>query len=106
MNQGLYDIILSKLKEIDITSNIVMDSIRILEKAFLPSAPMAPNKMRNTILAVVIGLMIGVGLSFLLENIDRTLHSDEDTEKYLDLPVLSMIPLAGKAKAASYGAKP
>ncbi|NQT55934.1 MAG: GumC family protein [Desulfobacteraceae bacterium] len=106
MNQGLYDIILSKLKEIDITSNIATDSIRILEKAFLPSAPMAPNKMRNTILAVVIGLMIGVGLSFLLENIDRTLHSDEDTEKYLDLPVLSMIPLAGKAKAASYGAKP
>ena len=106
MNQGLYDIILSKLKEVDITRNIEMGSIRILEKAFLPSAPMAPNKRRNTILAVVMGLMIGVGLTFLLENIDRTLHSDEDTEKYLDLPVLSMIPLADKAKAASYGAKP
>lgn len=106
MNQGLYDIILSKLKEVDITNNIAMNNIRILEKAFLPSAPIAPNKRRNTILALVMGLMIGVGISFLLENIDRTLHSDEDTEKYLDLPVLSMIPLAGKAKAASYGAKP
>lgn len=106
MNQGLYDIILSKLKEVDITNNIAMNNIRILEKAFLPSAPIAPNKRRNTILVLVMGLMIGVGISFLLENIDRTLHSDEDTEKYLDLPVLSMIPLAGKAKAASYGAKP
>ena len=106
MNQGLYDTILSKLKEIDISSNIGMGNIRILEKAFLPSAPMPPNKRRNIILAVVMGLMIGVGLSFLLENIDRTLHSDEDTEKYLNLPVLSMIPEAGKAKAASYGAKP
>lgn len=105
MNQGLYDTILTKLKETDITSNIGVGNIRILEKAFLPSAPMAPNKGRNTILAVVLGLMIGVGLGFLLENIDRTLHTDEDTEKYLNLPVLSVIPVAGKAKAESYGAE-
>jgi uncharacterized protein involved in exopolysaccharide biosynthesis len=102
MNQGLYDTILSRLKETDITSNIDVSNIRILEKAFLPGSPMGPNKKRNIILAIVLGLIIGIGFSFLLENIDRTVHTEEEIKKYVDLPVLSIIPVAQKAKKESY----
>ena len=105
MNQRLYDTIMSRLKEADITANIDVSNIRIMERALLPGFPIGPNKKRNVLLGIVMGLIIGIGLSFLWENLDRTLHTEEDIQKYLDLPVLSVIPVAQKAKKLSYGAK-
>jgi uncharacterized protein involved in exopolysaccharide biosynthesis len=98
MNQNLYDTILSRLKEADITGNVDVSNIRITEKAVLPRFPVSPNKQRNLTLALIIGLMIGVGLSFGREYIDRSIHTEEDIQKHLGLPVLSLIPVAEQAK--------
>jgi len=103
MNQNLYDTLLSRMKEADITGNIDVSNIRITEKAVLPRLPVRPNKKRNLMLGVIFGLMIGIGLSFLREYLDRTLHTEEDVEKYLGLPVLSVIPMGGQAGGKSYG---
>ncbi|MBW1705279.1 MAG: hypothetical protein JRJ86_08945, partial [Deltaproteobacteria bacterium] len=86
-----------------ITGNIDVSNIRITEKAVLPRLPVRPNKKRNLMLGVIFGLMIGIGLSFLREYLDRTLHTEEDVEKYLGLPVLSVIPMGGQAGGKSYG---
>ena len=103
MNQKLYDTLLSRMKEADITGNMDVSNIRITEKAVLPKFPVRPNKKRNLMLGVIFGLMIGIGLSFLREYLDRTLHTEEDVEKYLGLPVLSVIPMGGQASGKSYG---
>jgi polysaccharide biosynthesis transport protein len=103
MNQNLYDTLLSRMKEADITGNMDVSNIRITEKAVLPRIPVRPNKKRNLMLGVIFGLMIGIGLSFLREYLDRTLHTEEDVEKYLGLPVLSVIPVGGQAGGKSYG---
>jgi capsular polysaccharide biosynthesis protein len=60
--------------------------------------PVRPNKKLNLILSVIFGLMIGIGCSFLWEYLDRSLHTEEDVRRYLDLPVLSVIPLADEVK--------
>jgi uncharacterized protein involved in exopolysaccharide biosynthesis len=104
MNQRLYDAMMSKLKEADITAGMDASNIRIVEKALLPG-PSMPSKRRNILLGMVLGLMIGIGLSFLLENLDRTLHTEEDVRRYFDLPVLSVIPSAKKASQSAYGTK-
>ncbi|MBW2170011.1 MAG: GumC family protein [Deltaproteobacteria bacterium] len=106
MNQNLYDTLLSRLKETDITGNIDVSNIRVTEKANLPRFPVSPNKKRNLILGIIFGLMIGIGLSFLREYLDRTLRTEDDIQKYLDLPVLSVIPLADQAADKSSRAKP
>jgi len=103
MNQNLYDTLLSRMKEADITGNMDVSNIRITEKAVLPRFPVRPNKTRNLMLGVIFGLMIGIGLSFLREYLDRTMHTEEDVEKYLGLPVLSVIPMGGQAGGKSYG---
>lgn len=105
MNERLYDTILSRLKEADVTGSIDVSNIRIVEKAILPRVPVGPNKKRNFMLAVVIGLMIGVGLSFLREYLDRSLHTEEDVQSYLGLPVLSVIPKAENKIAKGKGHK-
>ncbi len=103
MNQKLYNTLLSRMKEADITGNMDVSNIRITEKAVFPRFPVRPNKTRNLMLGVIFGLMIGIGLSFLREYLDRTLHTEEDVEKYLGLPVLSVIPVGGQAGGKSYG---
>jgi len=102
MNQKMYDTLLSRLKEANIAGNIDVSNIRIVEKALLPGFPVSPNKKRNLLLGIVFGLMVGVGIGFLREYIDRTLRTEEDVQKYLGLPVLSVIPMAGQAEGKPY----
>jgi len=94
MNQKLYDALLGRLKEADITAKINVSNIRITDSAVLPRAPIKPNKILNIILSMIFGLMIGISCSFLWEYLDRTLRTEEDIQRYLGLPVLSAIPFA------------
>ncbi|CUP97775.1 YveK family protein [Clostridium baratii] len=83
-----------------ITSNFIKDSkklipngnIQIIEKVKMPEKPVSPNKKLNILIAFVLGLMVSVGLSLLLEFMDNTFRSKADLEQALDLPVLSTIP--------------
>jgi len=93
-NQKLYDTLLTKIKETNIVDDMDVSNIRIAEEASVPTAPVKPKKKLNLILSIIFGLMTGVGLSFFIEYIDRTLRTEEDVARYLDLPVLSVIPVA------------
>lgn len=92
MNQNLYDALLGRLKEADVTAKINISNIRITDKAVLPNAPVRPNKLMNIILSIIFGLMTGIGVSFLWEYFDRTLCTEDDIQRYLNLPVLSVVP--------------
>ncbi len=94
INQNLYNALLTRLKEVDITGNMQVSNIRITGEASLPKYPVNINTQRTLILGLIIGLMIGIGLSLLLEYMDVSLRTEEDVQKYIDLPVLSVIPLA------------
>jgi len=98
-NQNLYDTLLSKVKEADISGNIDASNIRITEDAVMPGSPFKPRKKLNLVLSVIFGLMTGMGLSFLWEYLDQSLRTEEEVRKHLDLPVLSVIPVADRAKS-------
>ena len=97
-NQKLYDTLLSKAKETNITGNIDISNIRTAEEAVMPLFPVKPKKKLNLILSVIFGLMTGIGLSFLWEYLDRSLRTEEDVRRYLDMAVLSVIPVIDLAK--------
>jgi capsular polysaccharide biosynthesis protein len=67
--------------------------VKIMDKGELPKNPVKPNKKLNIAIAFILGLMVSVGLSFLLEHMDSTLKTPEDIKKHLDLPVLGTIPV-------------
>lgn len=94
--QQMHDILLAKLKETNISSNVDVSNIRITESAVAVNSPVKPQKARNILLGVIVGLMAGVGLAFLREYLDQSLRTEEDVQRYLGLPVLSIVPLAGK----------
>lgn len=67
--------------------------VKIMDKGELPKAPVKPNKKLNIAIAFFLGLMVSVGVSFLLEYMDSTVKTSEDVKKCLDLPVLGTIPV-------------
>ncbi|PAD81686.1 capsular biosynthesis protein [Niallia circulans] len=54
-------------------------------------SPISPNPTLNIAVAAVVGLLIGVGLAFLLEYFDNTVKTEQDIENILALPVLGTI---------------
>lgn len=44
------------------------------------------------VIAAVLGLMVAIGLAFILEHLDDTVKTAEDVRKHLGLPVLGNIP--------------
>lgn len=67
-------------------------NIQIMDEAKIPEKPAKPRKLLNITIAFFIGLMTSVGLTFLLEYMDNTLKTEEDINKYLDLPIIGVIP--------------
>jgi capsular exopolysaccharide synthesis family protein len=81
-------------------------NIRVVDRARVPVRPSSPNKKRNLILALILGLGGGVGLAFLFDFLDNSVKTSEDVERYGGLPTLGVVPkfsLEGASKAYSYG---
>jgi len=101
-SQQLYDILLSQVKESNILQSSDASNLTIVETGDLPEEPVKPNKKRNFLLSIVLGVLGGVGLAFFLEYFDQTIRNEEDAERLLGYPVIAVVPDAG-LKSASYG---
>ncbi len=67
-------------------------NVRVIEAVEMPENPISPNKKMNIAIAFLLGLMVSVGLVFLLEYMDNTYKTKEQLEKELEIPVLGIIP--------------
>jgi capsular exopolysaccharide synthesis family protein len=92
-NKQLYEGLLQKLKEAGISAGLRSSNIRVVDPAMIPTAPARPQKMRNILLALVVGLMGGVGLALLREYLDNTVKSPADVEMLSRLPSLTVVPV-------------
>ena len=67
-------------------------NVRVIEAVEMPENPISPNKKMNIAIAFLLGLMVSVGLVFLLEYMDNTYKTKEQLENELEIPVLGIIP--------------
>ncbi|MEH7400131.1 Wzz/FepE/Etk N-terminal domain-containing protein [Gottfriedia acidiceleris] len=75
-----------------------VDNVTVLAKADLSENPIKPNKKLNIAIGFVIGLMISVGIAFLLEYLDNTVKTEKQLEELLELPILGVITEVSKGK--------
>jgi capsular exopolysaccharide synthesis family protein len=83
-----------KLKQIgkNMTDKMTDESIVVHEEPQVSQNPVSPNVTLNLVLGAVVGLIFGVGIAFFLEYLDTSVKSLEDVERYLQVPVLAVIP--------------
>ncbi|MDA2919008.1 polysaccharide biosynthesis tyrosine autokinase [Desulfobacterota bacterium AH_259_B03_O07] len=92
-NQSIYENILQRLKETEVTSAIRATNIQVVDYASVPLAPYKPNIKFNVLLATLMGLMIGVFLAFIFEHFDNTIKDEEEIKRNYSLPFLGSVPL-------------
>ena len=100
-NRQLYDGLLQRFKEIGVAAGIGTNNISVVDEAKVPGWPYKPSLRMNALLALVLGLLGGVGLAFLFEHLDDTFRRPEELEKLLGLPVLGVIPKTPLARGDS-----
>ena len=68
------------------------DPIIIHEEPVVSQVPVSPNVTLNLALGTVVGLIFGIAVAFFLEYLDTSVKTLEDVERYLQVPVLAVIP--------------
>lgn len=71
---------------------IEVDNVQVIDIAETPINPIKPNKKMNVAIGFMLGLMLGLGLVFLLEYLNNTIKTPNDVEKHLGLSVIGTIP--------------
>jgi len=88
-------LLLAQFENAQFSEAIRANAITIVEPASRPWTPSKPNTKVNVVLGTAIGLLAGLGLAFMFENMDSTLHTTEAIESTTELPILGRIPVAG-----------
>lgn len=82
----------NKLQMEKVQAEMRGEVVKIHENAILAQGQVSPKVMLNLILGAVVGLVFGVGIAFFLEYLDTSVKSLEDVERYLQVPVLAVVP--------------
>lgn len=104
--KALYTDFLNRTSQANIQRAEQFNNIRWIESAEAPSGPMGPNRNQTILLAFAISLALGIGLAYLIENLNTTVRTVEDVNRFTQLPLLAVIPVLngvipnGKRKGA------
>lgn len=91
-NEKLYGVLLEQLKEADLRRMMNTNNIRLVDGATEPKEPIAPRVSVNVGIALLVGLVLGLGLAILREQLDNTLKTPEDVEHKLGVTFLGLLP--------------
>jgi capsular polysaccharide biosynthesis protein len=96
------DVFSEQISEVSPSANAI--TATVWERAVVPEDPISPNPLRNGLLALGLGLMLGTGLAFLLEYLDDSWRSPEEVEQISGVPTFGMIPEFEASRGKKRGA--
>lgn len=91
-NRQLYEALLQRYKEIGVASGVGSNNISIVDRAVAPDKPSSPRPLLNLVLAIFAGLVAGVLLVLLREQLDEGIADPAEVERRLGLPLLGVVP--------------
>lgn len=92
VNATLYNFLIQKGEEAKIKAATGTGGVKVISPPAIPERPIPKNTMRDIFVGVILGLGLGIGLAFLLDLMDQSIHTPEDIEKHLALSTIGTIP--------------
>jgi capsular exopolysaccharide synthesis family protein len=102
-NQRLYDMVLKRLKDTELSGMLRTSNARILDAARPNPAPIRPRVRSNLMLGLLLGLVGGLALAFAVEQLDSTVKSQSDIEDKVGAPFLGILPRVAIERDAPIG---
>ena len=94
-----YEVVSQRATQSSLEGNSTQTNLSVLTSAVEPIESSSPKILRNTLLAVVLGTLLGVGAALVVEMLDRRVRSLEDLETTLGLAVLAELSPARQPAA-------
>ncbi len=91
-DRQLYETLLTRMKEAGVAGKLEQNNLRIIDPARVPGGPCRPDKTRNLIQAILMGLIAGLVLSYGAHIYDDKIKTYKDIESYLGMPLLCEVP--------------
>lgn len=84
------DVLSEQVSEVSPSASAI--TVTVWDRALTPDEPVSPNPVRNGLLALTFGLLLGLGLALLLEYLDNSWRSPEEVEQVSGVPTFGVIP--------------
>jgi polysaccharide biosynthesis transport protein len=94
----VYNALLQQEKEMRVVSNSRANNVQLMDAAEVPGGPYTPNHGRDWLMALVLGLALGVAFAYTVEYLDDTIKIPDDITRRLKLPLLGLIPAVSGGK--------
>jgi capsular exopolysaccharide synthesis family protein len=91
-NKAIYQSLLERAKEIESMAGLSASNIQIVNLADLPIFPVKPNIKINLLLAIMVGLIGGIGCAFLAEYFADTINNPDEIPDRFHIPLLGLVP--------------
>jgi capsular exopolysaccharide synthesis family protein len=91
-NEKLYDLVLERTKESDLTRMLRVNNIRIVDAPLVPRMPVRPRVVLQIIIGILVGIGLGIAAALGRALLDRTLKTPDDVERELGVPFLGLLP--------------
>lgn len=102
-SKQVHESMLERSKEIDAKVGTELGNIQVVDYAKLPLKRYSPKIPLNLSLAALAGIVLGLGLAFLLEFLDNTVKRIEELSDRFHLPVLGVVPVVEADEAIKIG---
>src|SRR5713226_5324520 len=88
----MYNTLLERMKEADLARMMNVNNVRLIDSPNLPKSPIRPLTGVNAGIGALLGLVLGLGLAILREQLDSSVKTPADIEEKLGLTFLGMLP--------------
>lgn len=93
--KNLLESLMKRKSETDVSARLKglrTSNIWVVDKAEVPTVPSRPNRRKNMILGLIVGLLAGLGLAMVRESLDITVKTPDDVKKFSGMTMLGMVP--------------
>ena len=95
---SLYQYLLKKKQETEISLAVTVPNAKIIDVAYGSKIPIAPNRQKIYLGALVIGLLLPFGFVFIRNFLDNKVYSKNDISNTISVPFLGSIPTSDEIK--------
>lgn len=99
-NRQIYESLLQRAKETGISGERRATNVRVIDQAEIPRGAISPNVRRDMTLALLAGLVFGIGLAFGFEHLDNRIKTPQELKAAVGIPFLGMVPSLVNVKDA------